>query len=98
MFNENNLNATKLASIKSVYPNPMQNNATLQVELLQKAKVDIKIYNIIGRIVHRQNFGELEEGLWYNNLKLNDLPNGIYFCVFFVNNQKTDTIKLMIEK
>lgn len=87
---ENSLSSLKL------YPNPTSQNATLEYSLLENSKINITVYDIIGKEVlkiadENQNIGNYKVELNTSNLK-----SGIYFVKIDTALYKS-TLKLIIE-
>ena len=69
-----------------VYPNPAQGKAWLDISADKEAKVDIRIYDILGR-----NYGIVYQGLIGSTkqkipIELNNLPVGNYYVVINAGN------------
>ena len=67
------------------YPNPFTQIVTINFRLPEDANVELKIYNIQGKLVYMLADKELKAGLhWvdWNGTNMNNriLPSGIYFC------------------
>jgi hypothetical protein len=72
--------------IKSVYPNPAQNQVNIDLNMEQSENVDVSIFNTLGQIVINKQFGSLNGA---NTLKINlgNLSQGIYFVKIQVGNK-----------
>ncbi len=72
----------------SVYPNPINSNATLSVTLGKESKVSIRIYNIVGELIQSIDEQMLPEGT--RNIEFNSatMRSGLYICRMIVNNEK----------
>jgi len=67
------------------YPNPFKQSVTINFQLPEDSKVEIKIFNTQGKLVNVLLNSEMKEGLhWvdWNGASLTNrmLPSGIYFC------------------
>lgn len=64
------------------YPNPFNERTTLKVDLLTEdpIRVDIQIFDVLGRIVWENSFEGLTEGSWLFNVDMAGLPSGTYFA------------------
>jgi flagellar hook assembly protein FlgD len=82
----------------SVTPNPTVDEANIMVDLTHKASVQVSIYSISGKLVHRFNKSEYEAGknyfLW--NPKSNGVASGTYFVHVTVD-QKNQIFKLIVK-
>lgn len=82
----------------SVTPNPTVDEANIQVDLANKATVQVSIYSISGKLVHRFYRSEYEAGknyfLW--SPKSNGVASGTYFVHVTVD-QKNQIFKLIVK-
>ena len=67
------------------YPNPFKQSVTINFQLPEDSKVEIKIFNTQGKLVNVLLNTEMKEGLhwvdWNGTSLVNRmLPSGIYFC------------------
>jgi flagellar hook assembly protein FlgD len=83
------------------YPNPFNPETTIRFELAARGKVNLTIYDLLGREVVTLLDGELDSGS--HQLKWNgkdaaarDFPTGVYFMQLTVRNQ-TPVKKLSLE-
>ena len=84
------------------YPNPFTQIVTINFRLPEDAKVEIKLFNIQGKLVNVLLDKELKEGLhWvdWNGTCLSNriLPSGIYFCKLHGMNGKDETFSKTIK-
>ena len=63
----------------SVYPNPVNNQMTVQLETVKNSPCTITLVNALGELVGNIYNGELSFGLNQINYSTADLPKGIYF-------------------
>ena len=80
----------------NVYPNPAQENTIIKFNLIEKQKVEIKIYNLTGQEVSFYFEGELNSGEYEYPLNKNKLSPGMYFIRLTLNNQSF-TNKMIVE-
>jgi hypothetical protein len=80
-----------------IYPNPAQNNATVNFELVNSDEVTISVVNTIGQVIVTENLGNLSAGNHNYELNATDLSNGLYFLNITVGNN-TVTKKVSINK
>jgi PKD repeat protein len=81
-----------------VHPNPFSTTTTLIYNLPLKAKVDVKIFDIVGKEVGQIFSGTQDIGgqeLTIDRTKLN-LTNGLYFVKMIVGDSKEFTQKIVI--
>jgi len=82
----------------SVFPNPISSKLKISFELDKAADVNIGIYDITGRLrtnITHQRFGKGKQQIEYH--LNNKLSNGVYFIRMLANN-KTETVKIIINK
>ncbi len=79
---QTNISNSLVSEIK-VYPNPMINNGTIALNLVnQSNKGVIKVYNINGSVVKTIETGFLTKGNHKFNIDANQFPTGSYIIVF----------------
>ena len=63
----------------SVYPNPFTDQANISFYLSEPGNVDVKVYNILGKVVYTSQQSQMEAG--YHKLQVNtqDFVSGVYF-------------------
>jgi len=66
----------------NVRPNPFTDKVILLFHMREDKKVDIKIYDVTGRVVKGVFSKEFKKGRYIEILNLNDLPRGVYFLKF----------------
>jgi hypothetical protein len=62
------------------YPNPFNPTTTIQFDLPRSAKVELKIYNILGHQVAILANDFFPAGTHHVSWNAANLPSGIYFC------------------
>ena len=82
-----------VAEIINVYPNP--SHGEVRVALMEGAKADITVYDIMGRQLFTYSFNGLNHTSLENHL--NTLDSGVYF-INAVSEQGSQTIKLVMTK
>ena len=65
------------ASLK-VFPNPVDENVNIQIEIRQNTNLNISVNNLLGKTIFMEN-KDLNEGIQTMNINLRNLPSGIYF-------------------
>jgi len=73
-------NLFSIQTTMSIYPNPIESNTNITLQLTQKSQVKLEIYDISGRIVSNILDKEMDEGKHVINWEQADLISGIYFC------------------
>ena len=86
---------SELNSINA-YPNPFTDNTSLNFSLFKDDIIDLSIFDIHGnRILSLYTGKKLTAGFHSVYIKGQELPNGVYFCLF---KTKTKTFSLKIVK
>ena len=62
----------------SMYPNPVNSQATLSFELSESCNVSYQVFDMTGRMVMSQNMGRFAEGEHQINLNAENLSTGSY--------------------
>lgn len=79
------------------YPNPASSNGTIEVSLVENAKMEIVVMNSVGQTVYTTSF----EGTSGNNkvdINLSNLSTGLYFYQVKIANSKSVTKKFVVQK
>jgi hypothetical protein len=61
------------------YPNPVQEQATVQYTLPEAGEVSLEVYDLLGRRVATLVKGSKQAGRHQVRLRGGDLPSGVYF-------------------
>lgn len=81
----------------NVYPNPVEDNSIISFNILEKQKVELKIYDLVGREVSSLFNGNLNAGEHqYSVVDKTDLSAGVYFITLYVDRQRF-TKKLIVQ-
>jgi PKD repeat protein len=78
----------------SLYPNPVQENATLEISAINGENYSINVFSTMGKNVLNVHEGELANGQNKLTIDTRQLATGMYF-VQVESNGKVDTIKLV---
>jgi hypothetical protein len=79
-----------------VYPNPAKQNTTISFNIIDKNKVTVTVYDVLGNMVSTlSQSNDFEKGNNTINLNTSNLSNGIYYISLVVNGAK-ETKKLII--
>ncbi len=87
----------------SIFPNPVTKNAKITYAIPVKSRIDMKIYDITGKLVTTLKNGVIEEpGYKVANWNMTDargkkVNSGIYFCNLEMN-KKSSTKKILVIK
>ena len=78
---------TKSENKLNVFPNPFKQNTNVQLELLEKAKVEMTLYNALGQVIENIEAKLLEEGEYIYSIKVRG--EGIYILRTTINGYST---------
>lgn len=81
----------------NLYPNPAQDNLAVTFFLPQNAQASVEIYNVLGAVVKTQSLGALSHGNHRAEFNVGDLQNGLYFVNLKVNDRVISK-KLTLQK
>jgi folate-binding Fe-S cluster repair protein YgfZ len=77
-----------------IYPNPANNNVTVEIDNLEKEKtVQFSLYDISGRLLIHNSFVEIKK-----TIILDNISNGLYFYSIEINGFIVKQDKLIILK
>lgn len=62
----------------NIYPNPIVNNATIEFDMIETAKVTYQVYDLSGRLVSNVTLGTYAEGTHNVNFNVDNLNSGTY--------------------
>jgi len=79
----------------SIYPNPVNDIATLSFTTTEKSKTAITIFNILGEVVYSNEIGSLASGQHIMPISTSGITEGMYF-VNLITNNKIITKKITI--
>jgi len=69
-----------LSSTLNIYPNPVQNTATLKISLEKPASVSVTVFDLLGRVKLRVPNANYSKSMVKIPLDLSKLVDGIYFA------------------
>lgn len=84
------------ATVFNNYPNPFSTQTIFSFELMQDAKVVMKIYDVSGRLIEEPINEELELGLYEYTYTNTQLADGLYFYTITINEEKPVIKKLIV--
>ena len=64
------------------YPNPFNTKTAFRFNQPQKGNVSVKVYNINGRLVKSQSWGEFNPGSHFVQLSISEFSSGVYPYIF----------------
>jgi hypothetical protein len=80
------------------YPNPFNPSTSISYELVKDENVQIDIYDINGRLVHKLVNQAQTAGLHQASWDARGAPSGVYFYSLTIGNQRTMSKKMMLIK
>jgi len=81
----------------NVYPNPANNQFTLDIELNEADRVTVDFINVVGQVVKSIDLGNRSVGLNREYIDINDLSEGIYFMNLTVGDDQA-TVKVQVAR
>jgi hypothetical protein len=75
-----------------IFPNPAKESFTVS-RTFSGNNVELRLYNIVGKIVYSTNFEENSKEISTKNI-----PNGLYIVSIYSNNQLIGSLKVTIAK
>jgi len=95
-----NVISYQVASDLLIYPNPARDKLTIDYDLQEDASITIDLYNPVGQLIRTIYSGQDQSGSRKIDIKLNELPAGIYMLKFIFNgkSKQTENRKLIIER
>lgn len=76
----------------SIYPNPFNDQITLQYTITQDGPVQMYLFDALGRTLATQDFGTVSKGIQRTTFNINNLSAGTYILVLDINGQKEQRI------
>jgi hypothetical protein len=90
------LKENELINNVDIYPNPVSNNATVEISTTENSKITLDIIDVLGKKIS-SNVHNLNTGINKLNINTINLENGIYF-VQFTSKGKSSTHKITVAK
>ncbi len=79
------------------YPNPFNMDTMIQYRIDLSSKVNIVVYDLLGRMVAEIEDQYRSPGLYYAKFDARDLPSGIYILTLLYDGQKLDRKILLLK-
>lgn len=86
----------KKGSLGKCIPNPATGNAIITYEMYNEGMAEIRIYSVLGQLLQRLSQGYMQPGYYQTRLNISNLSTGIYHYSLFVNGEKTDAKKMIV--
>jgi hypothetical protein len=93
--NPSSIEETNIVEKISIYPNPVNDIATLSFTTTEKSKTAISITNILGEIVYSNKIGKITSGQHIMPISTSGITEGLYF-INLIRNNKIITKKITI--
>ncbi len=91
-----NENVNPVTEISSVYPNPVNNEMNIDVNLSKSSKnAEVSVHTITGQRVHNQTINNMVTGMNRISVNVSDLNTGVYFCTITIDGYK-ETRKFVV--
>lgn len=82
----------------NLYPNPVQSVLTIEYQLEKAAKIDIRVYDIIGKEVSALSLGNKPAGNYKEELSASQLQNGLYLYTLYINGNAVYKSKVIVNR
>ncbi len=61
------------------YPNPFNPTTTIPFDISESSEVEIKVFDVIGRLVRQYKLGDLHPGKYEHRINMVSIASGVYF-------------------
>ncbi|MFZ4707588.1 MAG: GEVED domain-containing protein [Bacteroidales bacterium] len=82
----------------NIFPNPADEKLNIAVKVSKKTTLDIEITDMLGRIIIRNQMGDLSSGMNTFQINTNGLPSGIYSVKLILDSERLFIHKLLITR
>jgi len=86
------------AKLSRIYPNPFNGTTQVSMELFSETDLEMVLYNLLGKEVHRGYFENRPAGVCNLPVDLNDFSTGTYFLKIVAGGEHIKTAKVMLMK
>ncbi|TKJ42185.1 hypothetical protein CEE37_00470 [candidate division LCP-89 bacterium B3_LCP] len=66
--------------VEGAFPNPFNSQTVFEISLPEVASIDVSLFDLSGCCVHQMNFDPLTPGVHRIELKVSNLPSGMYIA------------------
>ncbi|MFC2100293.1 PKD domain-containing protein [Bacteroidota bacterium] len=73
-------------NVSEIYPDPVKNNAMIDIILTKPSSVEIIMFDAIGQLYFQKNLG-FEQGINKLEVPVSNLPAGLYYLKIFLNRE-----------
>jgi len=84
--------------VEKVYPNPFNSSFNLNMTLIKRDQVRIRLINVLGQEIYSQNYGWMEKGDQRFVIDIADKPAGLYFTEILTSSGFRQTSKVVFMK
>ena len=88
----------KNGQLKQNVPNPASESTTIVYELYTEGVVEIKIFNVLGQLVINVPLNKKQRGTHQTEISLENIPDGLYEYVMYVDGIKVDAKRMVVRK
>ena len=81
----------------NLYPNPVNDIATFDINLNESANVSVLVYDVTGKVVANVYNGQMDAGMSTVKVDASALQSGIYFTTI-VSGSSKKTLKMVVVK
>ncbi|MBK7445553.1 MAG: T9SS type A sorting domain-containing protein [Ignavibacteria bacterium] len=92
------MNIPKSFNLSQNYPNPFNPSTKIEYELQTSDFVSIKIYDLLGKEIKSYVNKKQTAGKYQIDFDGSGLSGGVYFYSLYLNNNLTDTKKMLMVK
>lgn len=85
-------------TLKQNYPNPFNPTTSIQYTIQKNAKVELRVYNTMGREVETLVKEKQSAGKYRVNFAGNDLASGIYIASLMIDGKQVSSIRMLLLK
>ena len=78
-------------------PNPANGSTTVVYDVIEKGAVELRVYNQLGQLLQSLPQGTKKEGSYRTVISLAGLPSGMYHYILFIDGEKSDAKKLIVQ-
>ena len=82
----------------SLYPNPVQDELTMEYRLLNASSVEVRVFDITGKQVSTLSPGTLPAGSYRQTLSASQLHKGLYLYTLYINGRAVYKSKVLVNR
>ncbi|WP_367391796.1 FG-GAP-like repeat-containing protein [Lewinella sp. LCG006] len=91
-----NVNEIPEVETLSLFPNPAQTNLRVEMTLVEKADLQLRLFNALGQVVYQEALTDTALGLQTQDIDVSKLPAGVYQLQLRAGD-RTATYKVVVE-